>query len=229
MAAMELRTLQYFSTWTLCDAYWSLSGKEQRALRDEWVASLSDTAVVVHHYQTFPLEARSDILVWLAFQPEAAASPATAFDSVARAVRPFRRYLRLADALWGFTRPSAYSQAKSRQEIDPFQPRTLPYLVMYPFTKTAEWYLLDRESRQTMMNEHIAIGKQYREITQLLVYSVGLQDQEFVVVYETADLPQFSQLVSDLRQTRGRAFTKSDAPLHTALYRPVSEMDSLWP
>ncbi len=30
------------------------------------------------------------------------------------------------------------------------------------------------------MNEHIRNGKQYREVTQLLLYSFGLQDQEFV-------------------------------------------------
>ncbi|HSJ15158.1 MAG TPA: chlorite dismutase family protein [Longimicrobiales bacterium] len=226
---METRTLQHFSTWTLADDYWALSEEKQRALRGDWVESLGTVAAAAHHYQTFPLESRSDILVWLAVRPEAAHTPATVFDALARAIRPFRRYLRPVDALWGFTRPSAYSQARSRQEIDPFQPRTHPYLVMYPFTKTAEWYLTERETRQTMMNEHIGIGKQYREVTQLLVYSVGLQDQEFVVVYETPDLPQFSQLVADLRQTRARAFTKSDAPLHTALYRRADDLDALWP
>ena len=226
---MELRTLQHFSSWTLRDAYWASSDAEQHTLRADWVGRLGDVAAAVHHYQTFPTESRSDILVWLAVEPEAADAPAAVFDAFARAVRPFRRYLRPVDALWGFTRPSPYSQARSRQEIDPFQPRTHPYLVMYPFTKTADWYLVERETRQTMMNEHIAIGKQYHEVKQLLVYSVGLQDQEFVVVYETPDLPQFSQLVADLRQTRARSFTKSDAPLHTALYRPTGALDALWP
>jgi chlorite dismutase len=68
-----------------------------------------------------------------------------------------------------------------------------------------------------MMNEHIRIGKQYRDITQLLLYSLGLQDQEFVVVYETDDLARFSQLVYDLRDTEARRFTKVDSPLHTGI------------
>jgi chlorite dismutase len=68
-----------------------------------------------------------------------------------------------------------------------------------------------------MMNEHIRIGKQYREITQLLLYSFGLQDQEFVVVYETDDLSLFSKLVYDLRATEARRYTKADTPLHTGV------------
>ena len=40
--------------------------------------------------------------------------------------------------------------------------------------------LMDRETRQGMMNEHIRVGRQYPEISQLLLYSTGLQDQEFV-------------------------------------------------
>ena len=123
------------------------------------------------------------------------------------------------DVVWGMTRPSEYSRAaKSAQEIDPFARRRAPYLIAYPFTKTAEWYLLGRETRQGMMNEHIRIGKQFREITQLLLYSFGLQDQEFVVVYETDDLTLFSRLVYDLRDTEARRYTKSDTPLHTGVW-----------
>ncbi len=43
---------------------------------------------------------------------------------------------------------------------------------MYPFVKTDDWYLMSRDARQGMMNEHIRIGKQYREISQLLLYSI---------------------------------------------------------
>ena len=67
------------------------------------------------------------------------------------------------------------------------------------------------------MNEHIRIGKQYRDITQLLLYSFGLQDQEFVVVYETDDLSLFSSLVYDLSDTEARRYTRRDTPLHTGI------------
>ena len=68
-----------------------------------------------------------------------------------------------------------------------------------------------------MMFEHIKIGKQFPDITQLLLYSTGLQDQEFVVVYETDDLARFSKLVTELRSTAARPYTLRDSPLHTAI------------
>jgi chlorite dismutase len=101
-------------------------------------------------------------------------------------------------------------------------------LIIYPFSKTTDWYLMSREARQGMMNEHIRIGKQHEDISQLLLYSFGLQNQEFVVVYETDDLTRFSDLVNELRDTEARRYTLRDTPLHTAIYHPAEETLALW-
>jgi chlorite dismutase len=87
---------------------------------------------------------------------------------------------------------------------------------------------MSREARQGMMNEHIRIGKQYDDISQLLLYSFGLQDQEFVVVYETDDLTRFSDLVNELRDTEARRHTSLDTPVHAAIYHPAEETLRLW-
>jgi chlorite dismutase len=150
------------------------------------------------------------------------------FERFACATNPHRHLLAPVNFLWGFTKPSQYTKTRSTQEIDPFAEQRKPYLVMYPFVKTVSWYLMSRETRQGMMNEHIRIGKQYPEITQLLLYSFGLQDQEFVVVYETADLGQFSDLVYELRDSEARRYTERDTPLYTAIYYPPEKTLSLW-
>ena len=223
------RSLNHFGVWSLTDEYWRLTAAERLALRESWIAAFAGLATVAHHYRLFPMESRGSILTWTAIDATDPAEPQRFFNGFANATRPFQPCVRLIDALWGFTRPSEYSRAKSRGAIDPFETRTLPYLILYPFTKTTEWYLLGAETRQTMMNEHIRIGKQYREVTQLLLYSTGLQDQEFVVVYETADLPMFSRLVTDLRATESRRYTLVDTPLHTAIHRPADDPEELWP
>ena len=66
------------------------------------------------------------------------------------------------------------------------------------------------------------------DISQLLLYSFGLQNQEFVVVYETDDLPRFSDLVNELRDTEGRRYTLRDTPVHSAIYHPAEETLALW-
>jgi chlorite dismutase len=223
------RSFNHFAFYRLTRDWWSLDDARRAGIRGDWVEAIGGAASAVHHYRTFPAETASDILVWCASPFEDADSPERLFDAIATAVRPFRRWLEPVDFLWGFTRASEYSTARSRQEIDPFVSRSMPYLIVYPFTKTTEWYLLDAETRQAMMNQHIRVGKSYREITQLLLYSMGLQDQEFVVVYETTDLTLFSRLVSDLRRTEARRYTKSDTPVHLGVHRPNADPAGLWP
>ena len=82
---------------------------------------------------------------------------------------------------------------------------------------------MSMDARQGQMNEHIKLGKQYPEIKQLLLYSFGLQDQEFVVSYETEDLAKFSELVNMLRQTEARRHTSLDTPIITGIYRTASQ------
>src|SRR5260221_13981687 len=220
------RTLNHFALHAFSDAYWTLSSAARAELRRDWLGGLRSAAPAVHLFQ--PTESGVDLISWSALPVEAPDAPARFFECWAKANNPHRPYLRTARSLWGFPRPSQYTKPRSAQEIDPFSETRRRYLVIYPFVKTTEWYLMGRESRQGMMNEHIRIGKQYEDISQLLLYSFGLQDQEFVVVYETRDLLRFSRLVTDLRSTAGRPYTERDTPLHTAIYQPGLEALQRW-
>ena len=82
---------------------------------------------------------------------------------------------------------------------------------------------MSKEARQGMMNEHIRIGHEYPAVRQLLVYSTGLDDQEFVVSYETEDLDAFQQLVIALRDTEARRYTLRDTPIYTCVYRSLED------
>jgi chlorite dismutase len=222
------RTLNHFALLGFKDAYWSLPAEARADFHQNWLAGLRTAARTVDIYQVFPAEGPADLLVWSAVPIEAGCDTAAFLEGFARATNPYRGYLRLDTTLWGYTRPSQYTKTRSNQEIDPFAAQRRQYLVMYPFVKTTDWYLLGRESRQGMMNEHIRIGKQYEDISQLLLYSFGVQDQEFVVVYETDDLMRFSDLVAELRGTDGRRYTLRDTPLHTAVYHSAEETLALW-
>jgi chlorite dismutase len=220
------RTLNHFSLISFKEPYWSLSMQERGEFHRGWLKGLCDAAQKVDIFQA--TETGIDLIVWSALMADDKGDAARFFEKFAAANNPYRGLIEQKDSLWGFTRPSQYSKARSKQEIDPFAETRRPYLVIYPFSKSAEWYLMSREARQGMMNEHIRIGKSYQEISQLLLYSFGLQNQEFVVVYETDDLIRFSDLVNELRDTEARRFTLRDTPLHTAIYRPAEEALNLW-
>ncbi|MEJ2598890.1 MAG: chlorite dismutase family protein [Anaerolineales bacterium] len=190
--------------------------------------SLRQASQRFYLYQVYPAQADADVLVWSAIEAANPSDSAEFLHKFACATNPYRSLVDFKNIFWGFTKPSQYTRTRSNQEIDPFQDERKPYLVIYPFVKTVEWYLMSREARQGMMNEHIRVGKQYPNILQLLLYSFGLQDQEFLVVYEMDDLAEFSDLVYELRDSEARRYTLRDTPLFTATYHPADETLGLW-
>ena len=108
------------------------------------------------------------------------------------------------------------------------RPGDSPYFIVYPFLKTREWYLLPQEERQRMMSDHFRIGHQYPSVKINTSYSFGLDDQEFVVAFETDSPSDFLDLVTDLRGVEGSLFTLADTPIFTCIQRPIDEtLDSL--
>ena len=111
------------------------------------------------------------------------------------------------------TKASEYSD-ESRLEVRPGYGK---YLFVYPFVKTREWYALDAKQRWEIMQEHIQIGREYPQVDLNTSYSFGLDDQEFVVAFETDEPAAFLDLVQRLRTTEASAYTKRDTPTFTCV------------
>ena len=224
---MADRTLSHFACFRLGEAFWGLHGDERGELLDRLVTELGGVADRVEVYQVYPTRSDADLLVWSAVAAEDPDAPARLFRGFARALAPHRARLEPSHTFWGLTRPSPYTgRGGSSREIEAVGGERLPYLVVYPFSKTAPWYLLPDEERREMMAEHIRVGRRHEGVRQLLLYSFGLQDQEFVVVYETGDLGAFSDLVYELRSTEARAYTALDTPVLTAVRQPPEEREA---
>jgi chlorite dismutase len=91
------------------------------------------------------------------------------------------------------------------------------YLFVYPLTKMREWYGLPQAERQQIMNQHIAIGATYPSVKINTTYSFGLDDQEFVLAFETDEPGDFLDLVQELRGSASSAYTLSDVPIFTCI------------
>ena len=73
-----------------------------------------------------------------------------------------------------------------------------------------------------MINDHFRIGHKYPSVKINTSYSFGLDDQEFVVAFETDSAPDFLDLVVDLRGVERSLYTLKDTPdlhLHTPPHR----------
>jgi chlorite dismutase len=95
------------------------------------------------------------------------------------------------------------------------------YLFVYPFLKTHDWYQLSKEDRQQLMNEHFLIGHKYPEVKISTSYSFGLDDQEFVLGFETDEPGAFLDLVMELREVKSRPYTLRDTPIFTCMNKPL--------
>ncbi len=225
---MAERQLNHYGVFAFTDRYWQSESSQRRAILSRILEQAGQLGERVYTYSIFPARPEADIMLWSAVIAEGNEVARDFLLRYAKTTAGWREYLRPVNTLWGFTRPSVYAPGKSEQELSPFDEARRPYLIVYPFAKTSEWYLMSKDARQGMMNEHIKVGRQYPQITQLLLYSTGLQDQEFVVVYETDDLPLFSELVSALRATEARRYTLRDTPIYTAIYQPMDDFLNTW-
>ena len=174
-------------------------------------------------YSTLGLKAGADILLWWR-----AATPDAIQDLTGSLLQTgLGRYCEISHSLWGLTRPSVYTKSRTSQEHALEAATRLRYLVVYPFVKTPEWYLMSREARQGMMNEHMRIGHEFEDVRQVLLYTTGLDDQEFIVAYETDKLERHHELVVALRATEARRYTLRDTPIFTAIHRTLDDVVAL--
>jgi chlorite dismutase len=98
------------------------------------------------------------------------------------------------------------------------------FLFIYPFIKTRAWYNLSPHARQGMMDEHINASLPFKGVTLNTSYSAGIDDQEFVVAFDS-DYPQeFVDLVTRLRHTEASLYTQQDTPAFTCVRADVESI-----
>jgi chlorite dismutase len=102
-------------------------------------------------------------------------------------------------------------------------PGKAKYLFIYPFVKTRAWYLLTQFTRQGIMDEHIYVGNKYPSVKLNTSYSFGIDDQEFVVAFETDYPEDFVDLVMDLRETQGSLYVERDTPIFSCIANSLED------
>jgi chlorite dismutase len=133
------------------------------------------------------------------------------------------KYLEPTETYLSLTRKSIYSnQVKLGFEDEDSEP--LKYLVVYPFIKSREWYLLSYEERKQMMDEHIKVGRKYPGIRLNTTYSFGIGDQDFMLAFETDDLSKFQNLIMDLRETQVSRYILKDTPMIPCVLKNMDEI-----
>jgi chlorite dismutase len=138
------------------------------------------------------------------------------------------KYLTTPYSYLSMTKRSVYVDKHTHQGQEGTRLRLVPgqfkYLFVYPFVKSKAWYRLTKHARQGMMDEHIEIGHRYPTVRLNTTYSFGLDDQEFVVAFESDKPEHFVDLVMELRHSEATSYTLRDTPTFTCIHRELAEV-----
>ncbi|MBX6378011.1 MAG: chlorite dismutase family protein [Clostridia bacterium] len=187
---------------------------EVQALLDRY----GDRVSVRGTYSAAGFRPDADVVFWL-LSP----SPDDLHELLAAMRRTtFGRTLDLVWAFWGLTRPPEFVG----DHITAFQKGIPPrkYLQLYPFVRTAEWYLLPKERRGELLREHGMLGREFPEVLTNNVQAFGLGDYEWILAFETDEFARFVDMIRRLREAEARRYTQLDTPFILAVRKPLAEV-----
>jgi chlorite dismutase len=223
------RQIVKYSFYRADPAWRGLPDEERAAARKELAELLltgRERYPMVRTYSTVGMRGDADMLIWLAAKT---LEEIRDFETQIRATT-LGRWLETPFSYLAMTKRSQYEDRldPGRREKLKVKPGRAKYLFVYPFVKTRSWYRLPFEERQTMMDAHIEIGHRYPTVKLNTTYSFGLDDQEFVVAFETDSPEDFLDLVMALREARSSEFTLRDTPIFSCIAgEPLAVLGSL--
>ena len=215
-----------FSFWRLDPAFRRLPNDEKHAARAELleVVNARREGMICLAYSTLAMRSECDFLLWRIGATPDVFQEQTALINKTR----LGGYLTTPINFLAMTKRSMYIDkldpfhtAESRTHIIPGKRK---YLFVYPFVKTRDWYLLPLEERQAIMDVHIRIGNEYPSVKLNTTYSFGLDDQDFVVAFETEKPEDFLDLVMKLRETQSSKYTERDTPIISCIQMPMDKV-----
>lgn len=180
------------------------------AALDAAVAQLAAQDVVVRGlYDVSGMRADADIMVWL-HGPTA--------EAVQAGLRRLRREglggsMRLSWSSFGVHRPAEFNKG----HVPAFMAgqAAQEWLVVYPFVRSYEWYLLPDEERRAMLVEHGTMGRGYPSVLSNTVAAFALGDYEWILALEGPHLHEIVDLMRHLRSSGARRHVRIEVPFFT--------------
>ncbi|MEX5213256.1 MAG: chlorite dismutase family protein [Nitrospiraceae bacterium] len=213
------------------DPAWRRLPEDERTRgKQEFIRAIEEYQgkVIVIAYSTVGIRPETDIMLWrISYELELFQEMSTKIMASG-----LGKYLSTPYSYLSMTKRSVYVDNHSHEGQESKRLTIIPgrskYIFVYPFLKTREWFLLTKAARQGMMDEHIEVGHRFPSVKLNTTYSFGLDDQEWVVAFESDKPEDFLDLVMALRETEGSRYTLRDTPIFTCLRKSLKEtLDTL--
>jgi chlorite dismutase len=198
-----------YSFYRVDPAWRRLPDEERQAGKDafaEVIEEFADRFDALRCYTTTGVRPETDFFFWKITQRyEDLGELGAALNGT-----PLAGWLETPYSYLATTKASQYTSARKARKI---VPKGSPYLVVYPFVKVRPWYALPEADRLRAMEEHMRVGHEFESIHNHTTYSFGIDDQEFMTVFECDEPADFMHLMLTLRESEASRYTERDTPI----------------
>lgn len=191
---------------------------------DDLIAKLAAAEVIVRGtYDVSGLRADADLMIWW---------HASTIDDLQAAYNAFRRTALGSRMAPVWSQAAVHRPAEfNRSHIPAFMAEedVRPYVCVYPFVRSYEWYLLPDDERRDMLREHGMQARDYPDVRANTVPAFALGDYEWILAFEADELVRIVDLMRELRASRARRHVREEIPFFTGKAHTVAELTDLWP
>ena len=225
--ARELNDTIRYTMWSVFqladpigDADRAAETAEVQALLDE----LQQGDLVVRGiYDVSGLRADADLMIW--WHSEDIETVQEAYHALRRTA--FGRRLKPVWSQAALHRPAEFNKSHIPAFLADETPR--PYVCVYPFVRSYEWYLLEDKERRALLAEHGKMARDYPDVRANTVSSFALGDYEWMLAFEADELDRIVDLMRHLRGSETRRHVREEVPFYTGRRREIDEIIQLLP
>jgi peroxiredoxin len=212
--AREINEMVRYTMWSvfkLRDLFGSGADRTAEIAEVEALLAELDRADVTTRgvYDVAGLRADADLMVWW---------HAETSEELQDAYHRFRAtaFGQRLDPVWSqmaLHRPAEFN--KSHVPAFLADEEVQPYVCVYPFVRSYEWYLLEDGERRRLLAEHGKMARDYPDVRANTVSSFALGDYEWILAFEAAELYRIVDLMRHLRGSETRRHVREEVPFYT--------------
>ncbi|MFP5416883.1 MAG: hydrogen peroxide-dependent heme synthase [Actinomycetes bacterium] len=188
----------------------SADAEERGAEVAEAVAAVEGAGVTVRGwYDVGGFRADADLMVWLL------AEDPSALQGAYHALRRSELGGRL-DPVWsnmGVHRPAEFNNAHTPACFSGIAPR--PWLTVYPFVRSYEWYYLESSKRSHMLRTHGMAASEFPDVLGSTTSAFALGDYEWLLAFEADELHRLTDAMRAQRAVEARLHVREETPFFT--------------
>lgn len=183
---------------------------DDEALASGAEQAVTSTGVTIRGwYDIGGFRADADLMVWML------ADDPAALQAAYHALRasPLGASLRPVWSNVGVHRPAEFNNAHTPACFSGIAPR--PWLTVYPFVRSYEWYYMESSKRSHMLRTHGMAAKEFPDVLGSTTAAFALGDYEWLLAFEADELHRLTDAMRAQRAVEARLHVREETPFFT--------------